>query len=134
MKSSYKRGGFVYFRNESARDSREHTPVCSYILRVGTQVPTSEKYVSPPLADSLRIVYLWSQVNIRNSPPRLSCCRPPLSNASSLLGTLVDTTRAKTNISKSALPKKLQKVFRYPASPLMCSSANEQDKSKGKSK
>ena len=134
MKNSYKRGGFVYFRNELAWDSRGHTSVCPYFPRVGTRVPTSEKYATAPQASSLRIVYLLSQVNIRNSPPRLSCCRPPLSNALSLLGTRVDTTRAKTNTSKSALPKKLQKVFRYPASPLMCSSAKEQDKCKGKSK
>lgn len=134
MKNSYKRGGFVYFRNELALASRGHTPVCPYVLHKATRVALCQLYAPPAKASSLRIVYLLSQLNICNSPPRLSCCRPPLSNASSLLGTLVDTTRAKTNISKSALPKKLQKVFRYPASPLMCSSANEQDKSKGKSK
>ena len=134
MKSSYKRGGFVYFRNETAWGSLGHTSVCPYVLYKATRVALYQLYVSPPQAVSLRIVYLLSQVNIRNSPPRLSCRRPPLSNASSLVGTLVDATRAKTNISKSAPPKKLKKVFRYPASPLMCSSANEQDKCKGKSK
>jgi hypothetical protein len=134
MNTTYNRGGFVYFRNELALASFGHTPVCPYILYEGTPAPSLAKYVSVAKASSLRIVYLLSQVNIRNSPPRLSCCRPSLSNASSLLGTRVDTTRAKTNISKSVPPKKRQKVFRYPASPLMCSSANEQDKCKRRSK